>query len=106
MAVRLPVNTESAFTLATTCTLLTPVWPAHKRRLHGDPKPRTLVVYSSTTGVYIVTGVADGAALPTEGRRDIGTVTAGSPLEFDITPYDTILLAGAASGTARIEIRS
>ena len=106
MAVRLPVNTESSFTLATTCTLLTGVAPAALRRRFGDPKPRTLIVWSSTVGVYLVTGVADGAALPTEGRRDIGTVSAGSPIEIDITPYATILLAGSSAGTARVELRS
>lgn len=113
MAYRAKVNEEVAVTLAATCTQLVPVFRAGQTYLSGrNPRVGSLVVYESDVGVYLIliprggTAVADGAALPTANRRNIGTITAGSPFEIDVTPYETILIAGTGAGTARLEFRA
>jgi len=94
MATTLTPGVEAPVTLATTVELLT-----------VPSSVRTLVIWESDVGVYVVTGAADAAALPSTGRRHVGTVTAGSPIEIDISAYGAVGLAGTGSGTARVEVR-
>ena len=65
----------------------------------------SLVIYESDVAVYVVTQGADGGALPATAYRPLGTVTAGQPVEIDISPYGIVLLAGSGAGTARVEVR-
>lgn len=81
-------------TLATTANLL------------GLPVgAKTIVVTESDVPVYLVPNVADGASLPSTAYHDLGTVTAGQPVEFDIATYGAVALASSGSGTARVEVR-
>ena len=94
MSQSLTPGVEQAVTLATTVTLCLPTKPV-----------RTLVVYSSDVLLYLVTGVADGAALPSTGRRLLAAAAITDPIEHDISAYGAWGLAGSGSGTARVEVR-
>lgn len=93
MAATISQGVEAAVTLATTVTRLTITGPA-----------KTIVIYESDVDVYIVTaGTADGGALPSTGRPKF--LSTALPIEYDISPFGPIGLAGSASGTCRIEVR-
>lgn len=93
MAKSCSLGVEDTLTLATTCTALTP----------SPRSPRWLTLYTSTQDVYICTGVADGAALPSTGRRFVPAIAM--PVTLDVSGYGTLSIAGAASGTLRFEIQ-
>ena len=93
MAKTCSLGVEDTLTLATTCTLLT-VSPI---------SPRWLILYNSDQDVYVVTNAADGAALPSTGRRYFSA--ASLPATIDVSPYGAISIAGGAVGTLRFEVR-
>lgn len=93
MAKTCSLGVEDTLTLATTCTALT-VSPI---------SPRVLILYTSTQDIYVCTGVADGAALPSTGRRYLAYTSL--PATIDVSGYGLISIAGAAAGTLRFEVR-
>jgi hypothetical protein len=88
-------NVELPVTLATTVTQLT----------CASGTMRKLVIYESDVDVYVVTlsGTADGGALPSTGRPKFAA--SALPIEYDVSPFGFVGLAGVSAGTCRIEVR-
>lgn len=96
MATTVARNAEQSVTLATTVTQLTGI---------SMPAPKKLIVYESDVDVYVVTlsTATDGGALPSTGRAKFAA--SKLPIEYDVSPFGFVGLAGSASGTCRIEVR-
>lgn len=94
MAQAVTPGVELPVTLATTVTQLT-----------SASGMRKLVIYESDVDVYVVvkSGTADGDALPSTGRPKFSS--SALPIEYDVSPFGFVGLAGASAGTCRIEVR-
>lgn len=89
-------NTERSITLATTVTQLTGF---------GSPPPKRILITESDVAVYVVTlsTTTDGGALPSTGR--VKFATTALPIEYDVSPFGFLGLAGESAGTCRVELR-
>jgi hypothetical protein len=88
---------EESVTLATSVTQLTV--PS------GQGPMRSIVVWESTVDVYVVVSptATDGGALPDSGRPKLSS--SSLPIEYDVSHARFVGVAGASSGTARVEVR-
>lgn len=95
MAQAVTPNVELPVTLATTVTQLT----------CASGPFRKLVIYESDVDVYVVVlgSATDGGALPATGRPKFSS--SALPIEYDVSPFGFVGLAGSSAGTCRIEVR-
>lgn len=96
MPATMRIGVEQAVPLATTVNVVTAVDGS------GAPtRATTIAIYESDVDVYIVTKqVADGAALPDQGRPKFTVF----PVEYRL-PSGFVGLVGSGAGTCRAEVR-
>lgn len=74
-------------------------------QISGVSAAKKLLIYESDVAVYVVvsSSATDGGALPASGRPKFATTAL--PIEYDISPFGFVGLAGASAGTCRVEFR-